>query len=46
MSAKGQSKTTTATGSAKLTISGSAGGHVRVTVTHPGYRRLKIRVKL
>ena len=46
VSAKGQSKTTPATGSAKLTISGSAGGDVRVTVTHPGYRSLKIRIKL
>ena len=46
VSAKGQSKTTSATGSAKLTITGSAGGHVSVTITHPGYRGLKLRVKL
>jgi hypothetical protein len=46
VSAKGQSKTTNAKGSAKLTISGSAGDHVTVTITHPGYRSLKTRVKL
>ena len=46
VSAKGQSKTTGATGSAKLTISGSAGDHVTVTITHPGYRSLKMSVKL
>ena len=46
VSAKGQSKTTNAKGSAKLTIAGSAGDHVTVTVTHPGYNLLKARVKL
>jgi hypothetical protein len=46
VSAKGQSKTTGTKGSAKLTISGSAGDHVAVTVTHPGYQALKIHVKL
>ena len=46
VSAKGQSKTTSPTGSAKLTISGSSGGHVSVTITHPGYRSFKFRVKL
>ena len=45
-SAKGQSKTTNSTGTAKLTISGSAGDHVTVTVTDAGYRVLKTRVKL
>jgi hypothetical protein len=46
VSAKGQSKTTNAKGSAKLTISGSAHDHVTVTVTHPGYRSLKVSVTL
>jgi hypothetical protein len=46
VSAKGQSKTTGAKGSATLTISGSAGDHVSVTITHPGYRTLKMSVKL
>ena len=45
-SAKGQSKTTNSTGTAKLTISGSAGDHVTVTVTDAGYGVLKTRVKL
>ena len=45
-SAKGQSKKTNSTGTAKLTISGSAGDHVTVTVTDAGYRVLKTRVKL
>lgn len=45
-SAKGQSKTTNAKGSANLTISGSAGDHVTVTITHPGYSALKVGVKL
>ena len=40
MSAKGQSKKTNTNGTAKLTISGSAGGHVTVTVTDAGYRVL------
>jgi hypothetical protein len=44
--AKGQSKKTNAKGTAKLTISGSAGDHVTVTVTDAGYRALKTRVKL
>lgn len=34
-------KTTGATRSAKLTLSGSAGDHVNVTITHPGYRSLR-----
>ena len=46
VSSKGQSKTTNAKGSAKLTISGSAGDHVTVTINHPGYRSLKVGVKL
>lgn len=46
VSAKGQSKTTSSKGSAKLTINGSAGDHVGVTITHPGYRSLKTSVKL
>jgi hypothetical protein len=46
VSAKGQSKTTNATGSAKLTVSGSKGDHVSVSISHPGYRGLKIGVKL
>lgn len=46
VSAKGQSTTTNAKGSAKLTIKGSAGDHVTVTITHPGYRSLKVGVKL
>jgi hypothetical protein len=45
-SAKGQSKKTNSTGTTKLTISGSAGDHVTVTVTDAGYRALKTRVKL
>ncbi|MGZ4165961.1 MAG: sialidase family protein [Solirubrobacteraceae bacterium] len=45
-SAKGQSKTTNAKGSATLTINGSAGDHVTVTITHPGYNALKASVKL
>lgn len=45
-SAKGQSKTTNSTGTANLTISGSAGDHVTVTVTDSGYRVLKTSVKL
>ncbi len=46
VSAKGQSKTTNAKGSAKLTINGSAGNHVKVTITAPGYRSLTLGVKL
>jgi hypothetical protein len=46
VSAKGQSKTTNSKGSAKLTIGGSKGDHVKVTITHPGYRSLTRRVKL
>ena len=46
VSAKGQSKTTNAKGVAKLTVKGSAGDHVNVTITHPGYRSLTISVKL
>ena len=45
-SAKGQSKKTNSKGTAKLTISGSAGDHVTVTVTDAGYRVLQTRVKL
>ena len=46
VSAKGQSKTTNAKGSAKLTIGGASGDHVTVTISHPGYRTLKTTVKL
>ena len=46
VSAKGQSKTTNAKGSAKLTIAGSAGDHVKVTIKHAGYRSLTRKVKL
>ncbi|MGZ4258726.1 MAG: hypothetical protein ACXVR0_00215 [Solirubrobacteraceae bacterium] len=46
VSAKGLSKTTSAKGSAKLTVSGSKGSHVTVTITHPGYQSLKTSVKL
>jgi hypothetical protein len=45
-SAKGQSNKTNSSGTAKLTISGSAGDHVTVTVTDAGYRVLKTRIKL
>jgi len=46
VSAKGTSKVTNSKGSAKLTIGGSAGDHVKVAVSHPGYRSLTTRVKL
>jgi hypothetical protein len=46
VSANGQSKTTSATGVANVTISGSAGNHVSVTITHPGCRTLKTSVTL
>ena len=46
VSADGQSKTTSATGVANVTISGSAGNHVSVTITHPGYRSLTTSVTL
>jgi hypothetical protein len=46
VSADGQSKTTSATGVANLTISGSAGDYVSVTITHPGYRTLNTTVTL
>ena len=46
VSAKGQSTTTNAKGSAKLTIKGSAGDHVTVTISHSGYRSLKVGVTL
>ena len=46
VSAKGQSKTSNSNGSATLTINGSAGDHVKVTITHPGYRSLTKSVKL
>ncbi len=46
VSAKGTSKATNSKGSAKLTIGGSAGDHVKVTVSHPGYRSLTTTVKL
>jgi hypothetical protein len=44
--AKGQSKMTNTNGTAKLTISGSAGAHVTVTVTDAGYLLLTTSVKL
>ena len=46
VSVKGQSNKTNTQGSAKLTVSGSKGSHVTVTITHPGYRALKKSVKL
>jgi hypothetical protein len=46
VSAKGTSKTTNTSGTAKLTVSGSKGDHVNVTVTDPGYRSLTTKVKL
>lgn len=46
VTAKGQSTTTNAKGIAKLTIKGSAGDHVTVTVTAPGYNALTTHVKL
>jgi hypothetical protein len=46
VSAKGKSKTTNAKGSAKLTISGTKGNHVTVTIAKPGYQTLARRVKL
>jgi hypothetical protein len=46
VSAKGQSKKTNTNGTAKLTISGPAGGRVTVTVTDAGYRVLTTSVKL
>ncbi len=45
-SAKGQSDKTNSSGTAKFTISGSAGDHVTVTVTDAGYRVLKTGIKL
>jgi hypothetical protein len=44
--AKNSLKPTNANGSATLTISGSAGDHVTVTITHSGYRSLKTSIKL
>jgi hypothetical protein len=46
VSASGQSKTTNASGKAKLTITGTSGAHVTVKVSHPGYQELRERVKL
>jgi hypothetical protein len=46
VSANGQSKTTNAKGVAKLTVSGSQGDHVFVTIIKPGYHSLKTRVRL
>ena len=45
-SAKGQSDKTNSSGTANLTISGSTGDHVTVTVNDAGYRVLKTTVKL
>jgi hypothetical protein len=45
-SAKGQNKKTNSKGTAKLTISGSAGDHVTVKITDAGYRVRQTRVKL
>lgn len=45
-SAAGQSKTTNASGTAKLVIAGTSGSHVTVTVTAPTYQALTERVKL
>jgi hypothetical protein len=46
VSAKGQSKTTGAPGTAKLTLNGAKGDQVNVTITAPGYRSLKVTIKL
>ena len=46
VSAKGQSHKTSSSGTAKITISGSAGQHVTVTVTAPGYHSLTTSMKL
>lgn len=46
VSAKGQSHKTNSSGTAKITIKGSAGQHVTVTVTAPGYHSLKTSIKL
>ncbi len=46
VSAKGQSKTTNSKGVAKLSLSGTAGKDITVTVTHAGYTSLKISTKL
>jgi hypothetical protein len=46
VSAGGQSKTTNASGKAKLTITGTSGSHVTVKVSDPGYEELQKRVKL
>jgi len=45
-SAQGHSHKTNPSGIAKITVSGSAGQHVTVTVTAPGYRPLKASIKL
>jgi hypothetical protein len=45
-SAKGQSDKTNSNGTAKLTVSGSTGDHVTVTVTDAGYQVLKAKVRL
>lgn len=46
VSAKVHASKTKSSGNAKLTITGSAGDHVTVTVTDPGYQPFKARVTL
>ena len=41
VSAKGKNATTNATGKATLTVTGSPGDDVTVTITHPAYKALK-----
>lgn len=43
VSAKGSHKSTNGTGHAKVTISGSSGQHVTVTISDGGYQTLKRR---
>jgi hypothetical protein len=46
VSANGKTVTTNSKGTGAVTVSGSAGQHITVTVTDPGYRVLKEKVKL
>jgi hypothetical protein len=46
VAAKGKHGKTSALGTAKLTVHGSSHGHVTVTISDPGYRALKKKVKL
>lgn len=45
-SAKGLQKTTNSLGVATFTLPGSSAGHIKVTITHPGYQTLQKKVKL